>query len=734
MVNGTVTVNRGTTTGTIGAGYLGFSFEKTHLTNSSLTGTNAPLIALFKLIGPPVIRIGANDVELCSWSPGQAPAGGGPPYGKQIGTGMVDELNDFLTATGARVIYGLNFSLNNPANDAAEATYAQSKLGTNLYGFEIGNELDKYGTWASQRPQYESLATSVVNAVPDVRLIGPASGAGSAALSLATPYAQNESAKFPNKILLLTQHYYVGGSGSTNATVTSLQTVKSDIPSIATTMNSAAVNNHIPDGYRFGEANSFYNHGQMGLSDTLLAGLWSIDLMFVIAQHGASGINFHGGETGMDGTRPFYYEPIMEHDGVVQETMPVYHGMLFFYLAGQGHVLATTVSSSNPNFTAYALDYQADGSTSVVLNNKNASTGVQVTVNVGTAVTSASAIYLQAGPAGSLTAAASSVTLAGAHVNPQGTWARNPALHSVDVGQYGFRIRPARERRARSCTVGLSKPTVSGLTARSGDRYGVGLMGRKRLAVVWFGIISMTATSAGAAERKDVPERYKWNLADLYPSEAAWAKAKDELTQRLPDLAKYRGHLGKSPKEMLAALQAMFDLDRDLSRLAVYANSLSDEDIRAARPREMKQAAEELATAFSSACSWVRPEILTALNPAKVRKFVAQESKLAPYRVYLEETLRRRPHTLGAGEERVAAEAGELEQAGGEVHGVLSNADLPYPTIKLSTGESVRLDPAAFHGPTGAPQPRRSRQGVRRLLRRAQERMSAPWAPRWRLQ
>ena len=139
----------------------------------------------------------------------------------------------------------------------------------------------------------------------------------------------------------------------------------------------------------------------------------------------------------------------------------------------------------------------------------------------------------------------------------------------------------------------------------------------------------------------------------------------------------------------------MFELDLELSRLSVYAHSLSDEDVRAARPREMKQAAEELATAFSAATSWVRPEILT-LDPAKVRSWITQEPKLAPYRMYLEETLRRKPHTLGAPEEKIAAEAGEMERAGGEVHGVLSNADLPYPTIKLSTGESVRLDASAF--------------------------------------
>jgi oligoendopeptidase F len=223
-------------------------------------------------------------------------------------------------------------------------------------------------------------------------------------------------------------------------------------------------------------------------------------------------------------------------------------------------------------------------------------------------------------------------------------------------------------------------------------------MSRVRLTFIGLGIIAMTAASAasaGAGERKDVPDKYKWNLADLYPSEAAWTKAKDELAARLPELAKHQGRLGKSPKELLAALQLMFDIDLQLSRVSVYANSLSDEDIRAARPREMKQSAEQLATAFSAASAWVRPEILT-LDPAKTRKWIAQEPKLAPYRMYLEETLRRKAHTLSAPEEKIAAEAGDMERAGGEVHGVLSNADLPYPTVKLSTGQSVRMDPAAF--------------------------------------
>jgi hypothetical protein len=61
----------------------------------------------------------------------------------------------------------------------------------------------------------------------------------------------------------------------------------------------------------------------------------------------------------------------------------------------------------------------------VILTNKSATSGVNATVNLGAAVTSASAIYLQGQPAGSLSAGAGNVTLAGAAVGTDGTWKRN---------------------------------------------------------------------------------------------------------------------------------------------------------------------------------------------------------------------------------------------------------------------------------------------------------------------
>jgi len=72
------------------------------------------------------------------------------------------------------------------------------------------------------------------------------------------------------------------------------------------------------------------------LSDTFIAGLWAIDYMFEVAKRGGTGINFHNGETGMDGTVPFYYEAIKETSGVVVQVQPEYYGMLLFTQAGTG--------------------------------------------------------------------------------------------------------------------------------------------------------------------------------------------------------------------------------------------------------------------------------------------------------------------------------------------------------------------------------------------------------------
>lgn len=211
--------------------------------------------------------------------------------------------------------------------------------------------------------------------------------------------------------------------------------------------------------------------------------------------------------------------------------------------------------------------------------------------------------------------------------------------------------------------------------------------------------VAFAAAVAGAPglgrERAQIPDKYKWKLEDLFPSEGAWLEAQRDAARRTEQVGRHRGHLGDSAPSLLAALDGVFALSNDVSKLTVYASCLSSQDTREARPRELVQTAQRLRTELSAATSWLRPELL-ALDPAKVRGFLRDEPRLAPYHFFLEDVLRWKPHTLTAAEERVAAQAGEMHAAGGSIHNLLVNADLPYPVVRLSTGEEVRLDPSAF--------------------------------------
>jgi hypothetical protein len=436
-----VTVNPSSTVGTIGNDFAGFSYEKSHITNGSFTSNNAGMIALYKLLGSPVMRLAANDVNVCHWvGTGTAPSQPtGQPFSHSIDTGNVDQLCGFLAATGTKIVYGVNYVLGDPVASAAEAAYVMGKCPSSIHSFEIGNEPDGKGSWSSQQTTYETFAGDLL-AAPGSLLAGAGCTGGGATFN--TQFAASEKAKWGNKYVLLTQHYYVAGSGTTGATAANLQSVHSDFSTLCSTMNTVAKNNNLASGYRLGEMNTFSGHGQSGVSDTLVAGLWAIDIMFTIAKNGGAGVNFHNGETGMDGTKPFYYSAIKETNGVVVEVEPEYYGMLLFTQAGTGSMVATTVTTSAQFFTAYAI--KANGFTSVVLDNKDASNGVTATVDLGAAVTSASAIYLQATPAGSLTVPATGVTLAGSTITPAGVWNRNsPYIQATSGNTVTVYVPPA---------------------------------------------------------------------------------------------------------------------------------------------------------------------------------------------------------------------------------------------------------------------------------------------------
>jgi oligoendopeptidase F len=211
--------------------------------------------------------------------------------------------------------------------------------------------------------------------------------------------------------------------------------------------------------------------------------------------------------------------------------------------------------------------------------------------------------------------------------------------------------------------------------------------------------LSLAAAPTGVAGSPTAPAplaaQYTWDLRVLFPSDEAWGQARAALAQKVAKFERHKGKLGKGGKALAEAMVEYGALQNELQRIAVYAHARNDEDTRQAPPRSMRAEADSLAVQLDTATSWLRPELLT-LPAATLRRAAGKDPRLAEWSFYLQDLLRYKPHTLPAPEERIAAMAGELGMAPHTFYGVLKDADLPYPTVTLSTKEKVRLDPAGF--------------------------------------
>ena len=217
-----------------------------------------------------------------------------------------------------------------------------------------------------------------------------------------------------------------------------------------------------------------------------------------------------------------------------------------------------------------------------------------------------------------------------------------------------------------------------------------------RFAGVAFALMGLIASvTAQQRTRASIPEKYKWDLTHIYPSNDAWRGAKEKLEVDLAGIRRFRGTLGGSPAALADALETVTELRKTLYRVSSYANLQADEDTRHAAHQGMRQEVTLVAASFGSEIAFIEPEILQ-IGREKARHFVESEPRLASYRFYIDEIFRRAAHTLSEPEEKILASAAPVTIAPSTTSGLLLNAEFPYPSVTLGDGRSVKLDQQAF--------------------------------------
>ncbi|MBI2620233.1 MAG: oligoendopeptidase F [Ignavibacteriales bacterium] len=220
------------------------------------------------------------------------------------------------------------------------------------------------------------------------------------------------------------------------------------------------------------------------------------------------------------------------------------------------------------------------------------------------------------------------------------------------------------------------------------------------LAKIAFSVIGLSVAGASVAsaqerDRNKIPDRYKWDLTQLYPSNEAWKNEKEKTVARFPGIEKFMGTLGSSSGQLLGCLNLVTDISKEMARLYSYASMSSDQDTRESKYLALVQEMSQLWSDFSARASFIEPEILK-IDRTTVDRFLKEERGLGIFRHYLDDILRRKQHTRTESEEKIIADAGLMADGPEGIYNIFSNADFPYPEVTFSDGRSVKLDKSAF--------------------------------------
>jgi len=218
----------------------------------------------------------------------------------------------------------------------------------------------------------------------------------------------------------------------------------------------------------------------------------------------------------------------------------------------------------------------------------------------------------------------------------------------------------------------------------------------KYFLIIILVLIMAKGNKAQTIERKDVPEKYKWDNSIIYKSVDDWNKDKETLEAQIQMLKTFQGKMGKNAELFYTTLKLYFDIYKTYYKFSDYAFRVADEDLRISANQSLNQISTNIGTKLAEAASFINPEILS-LDNDKIKKFFEEKKELNEFKFYVDDILRLRPHTLTTREEEILASAGLITSTPSELHSIFDNAEKPNPKVKLSTGETIELNAANYN-------------------------------------
>lgn len=196
-------------------------------------------------------------------------------------------------------------------------------------------------------------------------------------------------------------------------------------------------------------------------------------------------------------------------------------------------------------------------------------------------------------------------------------------------------------------------------------------------------------------QRSDIPEKDKWAIEDMYPTDEAWEQDLVKAKEMPAKIASYKGLLCKDSAKLLEYLKADDDMTVLLENLINYAQRRNDEDTRDAKYQDMVSRLEMLFVDISGAAAFVTPELLS-IDDETMERFFKEQPEMELYRLCIDRVRRRRAHVLSEAEERIMALTGEMTGSPDNIFSMFNDADLKFPDATDKDGNKHQVTHGSY--------------------------------------
>lgn len=194
-------------------------------------------------------------------------------------------------------------------------------------------------------------------------------------------------------------------------------------------------------------------------------------------------------------------------------------------------------------------------------------------------------------------------------------------------------------------------------------------------------------------ERKDVKIEDTWDLTLLYKNDDEFEKDFKTVEDFSNSVSKYKGKLKTSAKELRNILDSIMNTSIILEKLGSYSFLKQTEDLTNNDSNVKMARFSKLASEFSANLSFFDPELMS-IEDDIINDFLNSE-ELKDYKIYLNNILKYKPHTLSEKEERILALQSELASTASNVFDTLNDADLNFGELEVD-GKMIPLTHATF--------------------------------------